>query len=166
MNDFCKRGLTVRVKATLSLAAALAFPAQACATAFFYANLYQSTQDPQWNFKVDTSVPSGPAACLDQGQDYAVYINQASTPIEVVSIGPPFSGSANRTRYLSACYDSTHYVIVEMSISLTDCVAWVCTTDRSYGPIKASGGSYSYKWGFFESIGISNDLKITLPDYP
>lgn len=115
----------------------LAFVGNAHAAACFYANLYQTDRVPQWGLTVDTSDPGGPTSCLDNGQTYSTYLKTASTPPEVIATGPPFSGSASRTHYFSACYDDSHYIVVEMKISLSSCAMWVCTTNRSYKPLVA-----------------------------
>lgn len=156
------RAMRVAVVAAL----ALALPETSRATAYYYAILDQPHTVSKWQYAITTSDPVGPTNCLNHGMSYYAYINEANTPPQIVTIGPPFSGSVSRTRYFTACYDKGHYVIVKMTLSLSSCAMWVCTAKRNYQMLNNAGGPYGFEFDFFGSVGVTNELRVSLPDYP
>ena len=115
----------------------LCLPVSANATAIFQANIEDwFTSDvphPGWKYHITTSKPANPEACLANGS--TVQENSSKdgpVPITVVTLGPPFSGSAVRRRWVTVCIRSDQFIIVQMAIHLNGCVAWVCSGDWTF----------------------------------
>lgn len=84
-----------------------------------------------WKYHITSSNPGNGASCATDGSwvtsvDSSDPLAKAKS-VTVVSLGPPFSGSASSSRYITICKDG-FYAILKMTIELSSCALWVCTT--------------------------------------
>ncbi len=111
----------------------LALPGTASAVAVIEMSLWDGdwkTRATSWKFHTTTGEPSSNSECLSSGTQW--YDSGHTTPI---SIGPPFKGSASRTRYVMICKGSD-YLLVRLKIDLSSCGMWICDTKYGYAEIR------------------------------
>jgi len=87
--------------------------------------------DSDWNGHINLqntdSQPTGPTDCLQ----YGVW---ASTESSLrITLGPPFKGSASRSRYGTLCHRVIDdWITIHYGIDLSKCAMWVCDTKYWY----------------------------------
>ena len=99
----------------------------ALADAKFFIHLWGDT--PGWNDNINMHStdyqPSGPTDC----REYGVYGGDMRSAEISFSLGPPFKGSASRSRYGTLCHRSVYdWITINYVIKLSECAMWVCTT--------------------------------------
>ena len=86
-----------------------------------------------WFYQITSNDPSYPSGCQQNGTPAPA----GNKDIFVISnYGPPLSGSASRTRYLTACYTGPgpdnvpigSYITIRMTIEYYNCVVYICGT--------------------------------------
>ena len=89
--------------------------------------------DTAWNGNIylhnTDSQPTGPTDCLQYGSwgGEEVVVNIFFT------LGPPFKGSASRSRYGTLCHRVIDdWITIHYSIDLSNCAMWVCDTKYWY----------------------------------
>ena len=135
-----------------------ALPGTASAVAVIEMNLYDGDWDTRatsWKFNTTIDEPSSVTACMTDGTQW--YPSGHTTPI---SIGPPFKGSASRTRYVMICKNN-NYLLVKLTIDLTSCTMWVCDTKYGYTEVRRHNTTSDHElYG-----GLSGEIDILLnPD--
>jgi len=141
-------------------------PVVAHGAAVFEAEVYYNSDSTDaydaasdWSYYISDSEPSDADSCLDDGTAVPYLIDtavvedgletgieedaQAPTTFDVISVDPPFSASSSSTKYVTACYDTSHYIVLEMTVALTDCVLWVCTSTFTSSIVSGAGSGYS-----------------------
>ncbi|MCP4000218.1 MAG: hypothetical protein GY727_04825 [Gammaproteobacteria bacterium] len=119
-----------------------------------------------YKYQVTSSDPGNGDSCMNSGSQVEYGSNGASKEITVVSIGPPFSGSTSRTRYLTMCYQHRDaYVTEQMYIKLSGCFSWVCTTTWGHATWR-NDGVYNYEVDSYATAPHKLDISVTNPtDY-
>ena len=124
-------------------AAMLAAPMSANATATIEMMAFDGDWNSvagTWYYQTTTGDPGNGNSCANSGSKW--HSEGYYTPI---SIGPPFSGSASRTRYVTLCKNGD-YLTVKLEIRLSGCAAWVCSTNWSWGETRKHGLDYDHKF--------------------
>lgn len=136
------------------------------ATAVFVVNVeytdYEAATD--YKYHVTSSRPNDSASCLSDGS----YVPAAdsdkydgSKELTVVSLGPPFSGSSSRTRYVTVCKGDM-FIVLEMTIELSGCAAWICDTHfRATEVLIHEDGGLHFDWYFDDVWNNSIEIEIT-----
>jgi hypothetical protein len=89
-----------------------------------------------------------PNICVDGGLNVEVDLNNHlyAKGVRVVLIDPPFLGSKSETGYFITCYEKDdgeiRWITLEMTIALSDCHVWICSTSFEYKVLEKSGDIY------------------------
>lgn len=133
----------------VTVVALLFSPVSANATAIFDAKIgyvFSGEAPKDWVYHVTSGNPGNSESCLSSGSSVP-FTHDPSFDLPslftVVSLGPPFSGSSSRTRYLTVCKGSK-FIIVEMTIHLNSCALWVCSGKWDFTIIKAIENESDY----------------------
>ena len=89
--------------------------------------------DLDWNGRIDLhnteSQPTGPTDCLQYGN----WGGDKDTADIFFTLGPPFKGSASRSRYGTLCHRvNNDWITIHYGIDLSSCAMWVCDTKYWY----------------------------------
>lgn len=95
-----------------------------------------------WYYSISDSDPGNGDSCFSDGTSFlpegSVTTDEPYATITAVTLDPPFSGSASATKYLTVCKDDD-YLVVKMTISVSSCLVWICTTDWASETLESAG---------------------------
>ncbi len=104
------------------------------------------TNAASWNYVINYEDPGNGNTCANSSDHWKV-----PGWLQPVTVGPPFSGSVTRTRYVTTCKNGA-YLTVKLQIKLSDCAAWICTSNFSWSEVRKHNVDYEHKWyGFVNS---------------
>ena len=124
--------------------ALLCLPASANATAIFDASIgwVSGIAPDDWNYQVTIGDPGNANTCLSNGSRPPGDSQGFADLFTVLTLGPPFSGSASRTRYLTTCGASDNFSTVEMTIHLNGCALWICSGEWDFTVVNQEGTGF------------------------
>lgn len=93
--------------------------------------------DWDWNDRISLrktdSQPTGPTDCIQNG----VWGGDIETADIFISLGPPFKGSASKSKYGTLCHRiNKDWITFHYGIDLSSCAMWVCDTKYWYQIVK------------------------------
>ena len=104
-----------------------------------------------WHRKTTNDDPGNGSGCAASPDMWTKKVSSAlgvGTVIhgnhDIFSLGPPFSGSVSRTRYVTVCKNG-NYITYRLRISLSGCGMWICDTVWGATVMRSRGVAHEEK---------------------